>query len=173
MPCFSAAALICAATPCASTTRMLRERNTATSKRMFGKFSSVTMSPSAAITKVFSRNCGTYWRIPRRSVNFTCTPDGLNYGRTASFHLKAVPLYTLTENLSFSSDSFLEMLVEEMRGLAQTSFSEVCDLAKRDAWGRWPIHSQGSLLRRSQTSKVRGLRQPGGEYAPAAVLVLW
>jgi hypothetical protein len=44
---------------------------TATSSRILAKFSSVTIAPSRAMTKVFSRNRGTYWRMPRRSVGFT------------------------------------------------------------------------------------------------------
>src|ERR1043166_2698727 len=50
---------------------MLSERSTATSSRMFAKFSSVTIAPSTPMMKVFSRNCGMYCRIPRRSVSFT------------------------------------------------------------------------------------------------------
>src|SRR6266404_1248896 len=67
----SARALICAAAPWTRTTRMLSERNTATSSRMLAKFSSVTIPPSTLMTKIFSRNCGMYCRMPRRSVSFT------------------------------------------------------------------------------------------------------
>jgi hypothetical protein len=55
----SARAWICAEAPCTSTVRTLSERSTATSSRMFPKFSSPTTAPSAATTNVFSRNWGT------------------------------------------------------------------------------------------------------------------
>ena len=71
--CFSASALIWADAPCTSTTRMFSERNTATSSSNMAKFSSVTIAPSTARTKVFSRNCGMYCRMPRRSVGFIST----------------------------------------------------------------------------------------------------
>src|SRR6266702_3788820 len=67
----SARALIWAEAPCTNTTRILSERKTATSNRMFAKFSSVTIAPSTPRMKVFSRNCGMYCRMPRRSVSFT------------------------------------------------------------------------------------------------------
>src|SRR5262249_17238486 len=38
---------------------------------MLAKFSSVIMAPSILITKTRSRKRGIYWRMPRRSVNFT------------------------------------------------------------------------------------------------------
>jgi len=53
---------------------VFNERNNAISSRMLAKLSSLTMLASTAITNVFSRNCGTYWRIPRRSVSFKSTP---------------------------------------------------------------------------------------------------
>ena len=62
---------ICAAAPCTSTTRMLNERSTATSRRMLAKFSLVTIAPSMLMTKIFSRKRGIYCRMPRRSVSFT------------------------------------------------------------------------------------------------------
>ena len=57
--------------PWTSTVRMLSDHSTATSIRMLPKFSSATAAPSTATTNVFSRNWGTYWRIPRRSVGLT------------------------------------------------------------------------------------------------------
>src|SRR5947209_895331 len=57
---------------------MLSERRTAISRRMFGKFSSVTIAPSILITKVRSRKRGIYWRMPRRSVGFTFALFGQN-----------------------------------------------------------------------------------------------
>src|SRR5579864_6928268 len=50
---------------------MLSDQRSATSKSSVAKLSSVTMAPSIARMKVFSRNCGTYCRMPRRSVRFT------------------------------------------------------------------------------------------------------
>src|SRR5574340_3587 len=50
---------------------MRSDQSTAVSIRMLLKFSSATAAPSAATTKVLSRNCGTYCRIPRRSVGLT------------------------------------------------------------------------------------------------------
>ena len=67
----SARALIWSDAPWTSTVRMLSDRSTATSIRMLTKFSSVTTAPSTATTNVFSRNWGTYCRMPRRSVGFT------------------------------------------------------------------------------------------------------
>ena len=69
--CSSASALICAAAPWTSTTRMFSDHSTATSSSSVAKFSSVTMAPSIARMNVFSRNCGMYCRMPRRSVSFT------------------------------------------------------------------------------------------------------
>jgi len=92
-PCLSASALICSAAPCTSTTRMLKERNTATSRRMLAKFSSVTMPASTAMMNVFSRNCGTYWRIPRRSDSFTLAPARLFRGLLAASKLETFLLY--------------------------------------------------------------------------------
>src|SRR5437867_2195385 len=62
------------------TTRMFSERSTATSRRMFAKFSSVTTAPSMLTMKVFSRNRGMYWRMPRRSVSFMAHRYGNLYG---------------------------------------------------------------------------------------------
>ncbi len=55
---------------------MLSDHSTATSIRMLTKFSSATAAPSTATTNVFSRNWGTYWSMPRRSVGLTrqCYP---------------------------------------------------------------------------------------------------
>ena len=50
---------------------MLSDHSTATSIRMLTKFSSATAAPSTATTNVFSRNWGTYWSMPRRSVGLT------------------------------------------------------------------------------------------------------
>ena len=50
---------------------MLSDHSTATSIRMLPKFSWATAAPSTATTNAFSRNWGTYWRIPRRSVGLT------------------------------------------------------------------------------------------------------
>src|SRR5688572_1426916 len=49
---------------------MLRLRSTAISSTMLAKFSSVTIAPSMARTKIFSRKRGMYCRMPRRSVGF-------------------------------------------------------------------------------------------------------
>ena len=53
-------AQIKALAPCTITTRMFNERSTATSVRMFAKFSSVTIAPSTLNTKTFSRKRGMY-----------------------------------------------------------------------------------------------------------------
>src|SRR5689334_2641793 len=55
---------------------MFSDRSTATSRRRLGKFSSVTMAPSMLMTKTLSRKRGMYWRMPRRSVNFTSVVFG-------------------------------------------------------------------------------------------------
>src|SRR5215510_45570 len=60
---------------------MFNERSTAMSSRILAKFSSVTMIPSTSMMNVFSRNCGMYWRIPRRSVSFKLTPGLYGLGR--------------------------------------------------------------------------------------------
>src|SRR5258705_8832020 len=78
--CSSARALICAAAPWAITTRMFSERSTATSRRIFAKFSSVTTAPSMLTMKIFSRNRGIYWSMPRRSVSFMAHRYGSLYG---------------------------------------------------------------------------------------------
>src|SRR6185503_15388864 len=57
--------------PCTSTVRTLSDQSTATSIRMLPKFSCATAAPSTATTNAFSRNCGTYWRMPLRSVGRT------------------------------------------------------------------------------------------------------
>ncbi len=56
--------------PCTSTILMPRLRRTAMSTSRFPKFSSATIEPSIAITKIWPWNLGTYWSIPRRSVGF-------------------------------------------------------------------------------------------------------
>ena len=61
---------ICSAAPCTSTTRMFSDQSSATSSSSVAKLSSVTMPPSIARMNVFSRNCGMYCRMPRRSVSF-------------------------------------------------------------------------------------------------------
>ena len=66
-----ARALIWSDAPWTSTVRMLSDHSTATSIRMLTKFSSATAAPSTATTNVFSRNWGTYWSMPRRSVGLT------------------------------------------------------------------------------------------------------
>ena len=73
--CSSASNFICADAPWTSTTRMFNDRSTATSSRSVAKFSSVTIAPSIARTNVFSRNCGMYCRMPRRSVGFISTEN--------------------------------------------------------------------------------------------------
>src|SRR5258707_7586850 len=50
---------------------MWSERSTATSRRMLAKFSLVMIAPSTLRINVGARNCGMYWRMPRRSVSFT------------------------------------------------------------------------------------------------------
>src|SRR5208283_1139599 len=54
--------------PCTRTTLMARLLRTAMSTRRLPKFSSATIEPSTAITKICPWKRGTYWRMPRRSV---------------------------------------------------------------------------------------------------------
>ena len=54
--------------PWTRTTLIPRLRRTAMSTRRLPKFSSATIEPSIAITKIWPWNRGTYCRIPRRSV---------------------------------------------------------------------------------------------------------
>ena len=70
-PARAANAPIWADAPWTSTTRMFSERSTAMSTSRLAKFSLVTMAPSTLMMNVFSRNCGMYCRMPRRSVSFT------------------------------------------------------------------------------------------------------
>ena len=98
--CSSASALICADAPWTSTTRMFSERNTATSSSSVAKFSSVTIAPSIARMNVFSRNCGMYCRMPRRSVGFTFTrrfsvSDHISIWFYASFNLNLKFIFML------------------------------------------------------------------------------
>src|ERR1035441_8747868 len=59
--------------PWTSTTRMLRERNTAISTRMLAKFSSVTIAPSTLCLSVRWGNCGMYCRMPHGQAQRGCS----------------------------------------------------------------------------------------------------
>ena len=48
--------------------------------------------------KVFSRNCGMYWRIPRRSVSFTLAPCRIDERLQPSSRLATIPIYTKTSH---------------------------------------------------------------------------
>src|SRR5258708_32802424 len=69
---------------------MFNDHSSATSSRSVAKLSSVTMAPSIARMNVFSRNCGMYCRMPRRSVSFTSRLLQRAAGReTLRFHREA------------------------------------------------------------------------------------
>src|ERR1700730_13341333 len=66
---------------------MFNDHSSATSSKSVAKLSSVTMAPSIARMNVFSRNCGMYCRMPRRSVSFTYRLPQRAAGReTLRFH---------------------------------------------------------------------------------------
>ncbi len=67
---------ICWLMPWTSTSLMPRLRRTAMSMSRLLKFSSATMEPSRAMTKICPWNRGTYLRMPRRSVGLMMVVAG-------------------------------------------------------------------------------------------------